>query len=61
MKVDRKLSRFNRTYLATFVCEGCGHEQEGTGENNDYWNLHDLPLMRCQRCGRDRMEIEEEK
>lgn len=52
MKIKNIISRTRRDFRATYVCEHCDRETEGSGYDDS--NFHDnvIPDMKCGGCGK---------
>ena len=57
MKITKITSQHRRDFRAIYVCEECGHEQEGPGYDDR--NFHDnvIPDMKCKKCGKSRNDL----
>lgn len=51
MRIKEKTSQHRRDFRAIYLCEFCGHEEEGRGYDDR--NFHDnvIPNMKCSNCG----------
>jgi len=57
MKIKKILSQSRRDFHAVYVCEGCGHEFNGSGYDDR--NFHDnvIPKMKCAECGKSAIDL----
>lgn len=52
MKIEKITSQTRRDFYAIYVCEHCGHTEEGPGYDDDYFHRHIIPGMSCKTCGK---------
>jgi len=52
MKIKVITSQSRRDFIATYVCEHCGHEKKGTGYDDSYFHKEVIPEMSCEKCGK---------
>ena len=52
MKIKEIKSQSRRDFTAVYVCEHCGHTENGYGYDDA--NFHDnvIPKMQCKECGK---------
>jgi hypothetical protein len=57
MKIKQITRQHRRDFTAIFECEGCHHVMERTGYDDR--NFHDnvIPLIKCDRCDKNRNEF----
>ena len=57
MKIKQITSQSRRDFSAIYECEGCNHEQTGSGYDDR--NFHDnvVPAMKCEKCNKSRNEL----
>lgn len=51
MKIKKILNQYRRDFTAVFVCEGCGHEVEKGGYDDQHYHETVIPSMQCESCG----------
>ena len=52
MKIKTIASQHLRDFYAIYVCEHCGHEQRGSGYDDDNFHRKVIPAMKCPTCGK---------
>jgi transcription elongation factor Elf1 len=52
MKIKEILSQSRRDFQAIYVCEHCGHEENGSGYDDDYFHNQIIPKRVCKECGK---------
>lgn len=52
MRIDRILTQSRRDFRAIYVCESCGHTEEGSGYDDRYFHEVVIPAMTCKKCGK---------
>ena len=52
MKIKEITSQIRRDFTAIYVCEHCGHEEEGHGYDDTNFHANVIPNMKCSRCGK---------
>lgn len=52
MKIKQILSQSRRDFQAIYVCEGCGHECESYGYDDENFHRRVIPMMLCENCGK---------
>ena len=52
MKIDRIESQHRRDFVATYICEHCGHSYKGTGYDDKNFHENVIPNMSCKACGK---------
>jgi transcription elongation factor Elf1 len=52
MKIKKIDSQCRRDFSATYICEHCGHEECGSGYDDDNFHRNVIPMMECRKCGR---------
>ena len=53
MRVKEIKSQFRRDFRAIYVCEYCGHEEEGYGYDDANFHHNAIPKMTCSVCGKE--------
>jgi transcription elongation factor Elf1 len=51
MKIKEITSQHRRDFRAIYVCEHCGHEENGTGYDDSNFHQNVIPTMKCKKCG----------
>jgi len=51
MKIKQITSQIRRDFRAIYVCEHCGHEEEGHGYDDTNFHVNVIPTMKCSKCG----------
>ena len=51
MKIKRITSQHRRDFHAVYVCEHCGHEEEGYGYDDANFHGNVIPAKKCGGCG----------
>jgi transcription elongation factor Elf1 len=51
MKIKTILRQHRRDFTATYECEHCGRECQGSGYDDDNFHRHVIPTMTCGGCG----------
>lgn len=52
MRIKKFLSQIRRDFTAIYECEHCGHEEKGSGYDDDYFHRKVIPGMDCKACGK---------
>lgn len=52
MKIKEITSQSRRDFRAIYVCEHCGHDEEGTGYDDANFHENVIPDMICSDCGK---------
>jgi len=52
MKIKEILSQNRRDFTAIYICEHCGHKEEGYGYDDTYFHQQVIPKMICIKCGK---------
>lgn len=52
MKIKTIHSQHRRDFRATYICEHCGHEKDGSGYDDAYFHGTVIPQMKCEQCGK---------
>lgn len=52
MKIKKINSQNRRDFRATYICEHCNHEEEGSGYDDDNFHGNVIPKMKCSKCGK---------
>lgn len=52
MKINRIIYQSRRDFTAVYECEGCGHQTDGSGYDDDNFHQRVIPRMRCEKCGK---------
>lgn len=52
MKIKQIKSQMRRDFTAIYVCEHCGHEEEGSGYDDSYFHQTVIPNKECKKCGK---------
>ena len=52
MKIKRIESQSRRDFYAIYECEHCGHEEKGSGYDDNHFHQNVIPKMKCERCGK---------
>lgn len=52
MKIETIKSQDRRDFRAVYVCEHCGHKEEGYGYDDDNFHRNVIPKMVCKTCDR---------
>jgi len=50
MKIEKIISQHRRDFEAMYVCEHCGHSEEGSGYDDAYFHKEVIPSMSCKKC-----------
>ena len=50
MKIKEIVSQSRRDLQVIYVCEHCGHEEEGSGYDDRYFHESVIPDMKCPNC-----------
>lgn len=50
MKIKKIHWQNRRDFKATYICEHCDHEQEGSGYDDSYFHNNVIPKMKCDKC-----------
>lgn len=50
MKIKQILSQSRRDFKAIYECEHCGHTEEGSGYDDQYFHEQVIPNMTCPKC-----------
>jgi ribosomal protein L37AE/L43A len=51
MKIKEITSQHRRDFWAIYVCEHCGHTENGSGYDDAYFHQNVIPNMNCKVCG----------
>lgn len=51
MKIKYIESQYRRDFYAIYECEHCGHEEKGSGYDDDNFHRNVIPKMKCKKCG----------
>jgi len=51
MKIKTIESQSRRDFYAIYECEHCGHEERGSGYDDDNFHRNVIPAMKCKKCG----------
>ena len=51
MKIKEIKSQHRRDFTAIYVCEHCGHEEEGYGYDDTNFHQNVIPNTKCGKCG----------
>ena len=51
MKIKRIVSQYRRDFTAIYICESCGHEEKGSGYDDENFHNNVIPKMICKSCG----------
>ena len=61
MKITQITSQNRNDFCADMECEGCGMNYHLTsGYNDGYYHQSVIPNMKCNGCGKSRIEIKAE-
>ena len=52
MKIKEIIFQSRRDFRAIYICESCGHEEEGPGYDDGNFHQNVIPNMACGKCGR---------
>ena len=52
MRIKEIKSQSRRDFRAVYVCEHCGHEEEGSGYDDAYFHGQVIPDKECKKCGK---------
>ena len=52
MKIKEIKSQNRRDFTAIYKCEHCGHEEKGSGYDDNYFHENVIPAMKCKECGK---------
>jgi len=52
MKIKEIIWQNRRDFRAIYVCEHCGHEEEGRGYDDRNFHENVIPKMICPECGK---------
>jgi transcription elongation factor Elf1 len=50
MKIKEITSQSRRDFRAIYVCEHCGHEENGSGYDDANFHQNVIPDMKCGKC-----------
>ena len=50
MKIKEILNQSRRDFTAIYVCEHCGHEENGNGYDDANFHQNVIPEMECTEC-----------
>lgn len=56
MKIKEIVSQYRRDFEAVYVCEGCGHKQNGGGYDDSNFHENVIPTFVCPKCGKTSAE-----
>lgn len=51
MKIIEITSQHRRDFWAIYACEHCGHEEKGSGYDDEHFHKNVIPAMKCTKCG----------
>lgn len=52
MQIKEIKSQNRRDFRAVYVCQHCGHEEEGSGYDDSNFHRNVVPAMKCKKCGK---------
>jgi len=52
MRIKKIENQSRRDFCAIYECEHCGHEERGSGYDDDNFHRNVIPAMKCQECGK---------
>ena len=52
MKIETIESQNRRDFVAVYVCEHCGHKEQGYGYDDNNFHQNVIPSMSCGKCGK---------
>ena len=52
MKIKKIKSQNRRDFIAIYECEHCGHKEEGSGYDDNYFHRTIIPGKKCKKCGK---------
>lgn len=52
MRIKEITSQHRRDFMAIYICEHCGHEEEGSGYDDDNFHRNVVPRRKCGKCGK---------
>lgn len=52
MRIREIKSQTRRDFTAIFECQHCGHTEEDSGYDDDYFHRKVVPEMVCKQCGK---------
>ena len=52
MRIKAIESQHRRDFYCIYECEHCGHEQRGSGYDDDNFHRNVIPMMVCGKCGK---------
>lgn len=52
MRIKRIVSQHRRDFTAVYICEHCGHEEEGIGYDDRYFHEQVVPDKACPSCSK---------
>lgn len=52
MKIKKIISQHRRDFKATYECEHCGDEHDGSGYDDEHFHKNVIPTMVCKKCGK---------
>lgn len=50
MKIKEITYQVRRDFTAIYVCEHCGHEEKGSGYDDEYFHKNVIPKKKCKNC-----------
>ena len=50
MFIKEIISQHRRDLRAIYSCQHCGHEEEGSGYDDDNFHRNVVPNMKCKNC-----------
>jgi hypothetical protein len=56
MKIKEITYQHRRDFKAVYVCEGCGHQENGGGYDDAYFHENVIPAMKCMKCDKTSKE-----
>jgi transcription elongation factor Elf1 len=51
MRIKKIITQIRRDFVAIYQCEHCGHEERGSGYDDDNFHRNVIPNMTCGSCG----------
>ena len=51
MKIKEIINQHRRDFHAIYICEHCGHEENGSGYDDSNFHQNVIPAKKCKKCG----------
>jgi len=52
MKIKEIISQCRGDFMAIYICEHCGYEEEGDGYDDINFHQNVIPNRKCPKCGK---------